>query len=79
DHPVGDWPAMIATAPAAIMRLPGIGTIAAGVAADFVIFRGRSWTELLSRPESERIVVRDGKAIKREIPDYSELDNLMTE
>jgi cytosine deaminase len=79
DHPVGDWPATIATAPAAIMRLPGIGTIAPGGAADFVIFRGRSWTELLSRPESERIVVRDGKAIRREIPDYSELDDLMTE
>ena len=43
------------------------GTLAAGGAADFVIFKGRSWTELLSRPESDRIVVRDGRAIDREL------------
>ena len=45
------------------MRLDGAGTLAAGGPADFVIFKGRSWTELLSRPESDRIVVRDGRAI----------------
>jgi cytosine deaminase len=42
-----------------------------------VIFKGRSWTELLSRPESDRIVVRGGRAIDRVIPDYAELDDLM--
>ena len=42
-----------------------------------MIFSGRSWTELLSRPESDRIVVRDGKAIERDLPDYAELDDLM--
>ncbi len=79
DHPVGDWPRTVAATPAEIMRLPGAGTIAEGGAADFVIFRGRNWTELLSRPESDRILVRDGRAVPREVPDYAELDDLMVE
>ena len=41
-----------------------------------VVFRGRSWTELLSRPESDRIVIRDGTSIARRLPDYAELDDL---
>ncbi|TIQ81094.1 cytosine deaminase [Mesorhizobium sp.] len=77
DHPVGDWPQAVTSTPAQVMRLDGFGTLAAGGAADFVVFRGRSWTELLSRPESDRIVVRDGRAIERQLPDYAELDDLM--
>lgn len=77
DHPVGDWPRAASATPAAIMRLDGVGTLQAGGPADFVIFRGRSWTELLSRPESDRIVVRNGRPIVRDVPDYAELDDLM--
>ncbi len=77
DHPVADWPKSVAATPGEIMRLDGAGSLAAGSPADFIIFKGRSWTELLSRPESDRIVIRDGKAIVREIPDYAELDDLM--
>jgi cytosine/creatinine deaminase len=79
DHPVGDWPKTVTSAPADIMRLHGAGNLSVGGPADFVIFRGRSWTELLSRPESDRIVVRDGKEIARDMPDYAELDDLMVE
>lgn len=77
DHPVGDWPKAVAETPGDIMRLQSAGTLAAGGTADFVIFRGRSWTELLSRPEADRIVVRNGRAVERALPDYSELDELM--
>jgi len=77
DHPFGDWPAVIATTPAKIMGLEGFGRIAPGAPADLVVFRGRSWTELLSRPESDRIVLRDGRAIDAALPDYAELDDLM--
>ncbi|MER8407335.1 cytosine deaminase [Mesorhizobium sp. M0185] len=79
DHPVADWPQAVTATPAKVMRLDGFGTLAAGGPADFVVFRGRSWTELLSRPESDRIVVRDGQAIERQLPDYAELDDLMVE
>jgi cytosine deaminase len=77
DHPVGDWPTAVAATPAAVMRLEGAGVLAAGGAADMIVFRGRSWTELLSRPESDRIVIRAGKRIARDLPDYDELDELM--
>jgi cytosine deaminase len=77
DHPVGDWPRAVTVTPAQVMRLDSAGVLAVGGPADFVIFKGRSWTELLSRPESDRIVVRNGHAIAREIPDYAELDDLM--
>ncbi|MGX9147516.1 cytosine deaminase [Mesorhizobium sp. 128a] len=79
DHPVGDWPQAVAATPAKVMRLDGVGTLAAGGSADFIIFKGRSWTELLSRPESDRIVVRAGRAIDRQLPDYAELDELMVD
>jgi cytosine deaminase len=77
DHPVGDWPRAVAATPAEVMRLDGAGTLAAGGSADFIVFKGRNWTELLSRPESDRIVVREGRAIERQLPDYAELDELM--
>jgi cytosine/creatinine deaminase len=79
DHPVADWPQAVTATPADVMRLDGFGTLAAGGDADFIVFKGRSWTELLSRPESDRIVVRAGQAIDRQLPDYAELDELMVE
>ena len=77
DHPVADWPKTVAATPADIMRLPDVGRIVAGGGADLVVFQGRGWSELLSRPESDRLVIRDGRAIERALPDYSELDDLM--
>jgi cytosine deaminase len=77
DHPVADWPQAVAATPASVMRLDGVGTLALGGGADFIVFKGRSWTELLSRPESDRIVVRAGRPIDRQLPDYAELDELM--
>ena len=79
DHPVADWPQAVTATPAKVMRLDGFGTLAAGGDADFIVFKGRNWTELLSRPESDRIVVRAGRAIDRQLPDYAELDGLMVE
>lgn len=76
DHPVADWPAAITAAPAHIMGID-IPLIAPGHPADMILFRGRSWTELLSRPESDRIVLRGGTKIDTTLPDYTELDALM--
>ena len=77
DHPVGDWPEAITKTPAAAMGLVDTGTLKAGAPADFTLFRGRRWTELLSRPENGRIVVRGGRSIDTTPPDYAELDELM--
>ncbi|MEM1377134.1 MAG: cytosine deaminase [Pseudomonadota bacterium] len=78
DHPVADWPRALLANPAAAMGLDGTyGRIGLGDPADFLIFEGRTWTELLSRPESNRILVRNGQQVERTIPSYDELDHLM--
>jgi cytosine/creatinine deaminase len=52
-------------------------SLAPGAPADLVICRAREWSELFSRPQSDRIVLRAGRPIDRTLPDYSELDDLM--
>jgi len=75
DRPVDPWPAAIARTPARAMGLD-IGVIAPGRPADLIICEGRSFDELLSRPQSRRIVLRAGKPIDTTPPDYQELDHL---
>ena len=77
DHTGPDWPLAVTATPAAACGLQAPG-LAPGAPADLVIFRARSWTELLSRPQSDRIVLRAGRQIDRTLPDYAELDDLMT-
>ncbi|MCX5480776.1 cytosine deaminase [Kaistia geumhonensis] len=76
DHPVDLAPEVVTTLPAMQLRRPDVGRLAIGGPADLVLFRARSWTELLSRPQSDRTVLRQGKAIDRTLPDYRELDHL---
>ena len=76
DHPFGDWPKVITTTPAQVMGLPEKGRIGEGLPADLVQFRARTWTELLSRPQMDRVVLRGGKRIDQTLPDYRELDSL---
>ena len=58
---------------------PRLVAVAAGRApADLVICRARSWTELMARTQSDRIVIRQGQQIDRTLPDFSELDHLMS-
>ena len=76
DHPIAESPRTVARAPAEIMRRAASGVIAEGGPADLVLFRARTWTELLARPQSDRTVLRAGKPIDRTLPDYRELDDL---
>ena len=77
DHPIDDWPAAVTSEAANILGRPEFGTIAPGQTADLVLFNARNWTELLSRPQSDRTVLRSGKPIDRTLPDYREIDDLM--
>lgn len=77
DRPYGDWPQAVTVTPARIMGLTEIGLIRVGAAADLVLFKGRWYSELLSRSQQDRVVVRQGEAIDRTLPDYRELDDLM--
>lgn len=76
DVPVGDAPALVTRTPARIMGLEGRGRIAPGALADLVLFRARFWSELLSRPQSDRTVLRAGHRLEARPPDYRELDGL---
>ncbi|WP_448151420.1 cytosine deaminase [Labrys miyagiensis] len=78
DHPFGDWPAAITATPASVMGVDA-GRLRVGGSADFVLFKARSWTELLSRPQSDRVVVRKGRVIDTTLPDYEELDGVLAE
>ena len=75
DSPVGDWPLAAGAAPADCMRLPH-GRLVAGAGADMVLFAARDWSEWLSRPQSDRVVVRGGRPTDTTLPDYRELDEL---
>jgi cytosine deaminase len=77
DRPVGGWPAAVTRTPCDVMGLPHRGRIAAGAPADLVVFNARGYSELLSRPQSDRVVLRDGRKIDTTLPDYRELDPLM--
>jgi cytosine deaminase len=77
DHPVGDWPRAVTATPAEVLGRPEFGRLVVGGGADLVLLRARSWTELLSRPQADRIVIRAGRAIDTTLPDYRELDALL--
>lgn len=77
DRPVGSWPTAVTRTPAAIMGLGSRGQLAVGAPADLVLFNARSYSELLSRPQSDRIILRAGTPIDTAPPDYRELDHLM--
>ncbi len=73
DAPHADWIDIITQAPAKVMGI-NAGALKAGAAADFVILRARTYTELLARSQADRVVLRGGKPIDRTMPDYRELD-----
>lgn len=77
DHPLDDAAELVTRVPADILNEPEFGRIAKGCVADLVIFNARTWSEFLSRPQADRIVMRNGMGIDRRLPDYRELDPLM--
>ena len=77
DHPFGNWAASVTATPAAACGFIGKGRIAVGASADLVLFRARSMTELLARPQSDRTVLRNGKPIDTTLPDFREMDAIV--
>jgi cytosine deaminase len=52
-------------------------SLRAGQPADFILFSARNFSELLARPQSDRIVVRAGRPSAAQPPDFSELDEIL--
>ncbi len=77
DTPYGNWIDSVTKIPAQTMNLSDTGKIEPGLSADLIIFKARYFSELLSRPQSDRLVLRNGKQIDTTLPDYSELDHLL--
>ena len=76
DRPVGAWPASVTRTPADVVGTAPLGRIKPEAPADLILFNARSYSELLSRPQADRAVLRRGKSIDRAPPDYRELDSL---
>ncbi|SCK34132.1 cytosine deaminase [Variovorax sp. HW608] len=76
DHPLGDWIRAATETPAAIMGIDR-GVLKAGARADFLVLKARNYSEMLSRTQFDRTVVRSGRAIDTTLPDYRLLDDLM--
>nr|WP_250811014.1 cytosine deaminase [Neorhizobium tomejilense] len=77
DHPLDTSARVVTSTPAEILGRPDIGVIAEGGPADLVLFSARRWSEFLSRPQADRIVMRNGMGIDRRLPDYRDLDPIL--
>jgi len=75
DAPFADWAPAVFTRPALALGPEG-GVIGVGAPADLVVTEARNFTELFSRPQSNRLVIRAGVGIESEPPDYRDLDSL---
>lgn len=77
DHPYGEWAGAITQVPARTMGLTDCGMIDVGRTADLVLTRARYFDELVSRPQTDRIVLRAGRRIDQSLPDYADLDSVL--
>jgi cytosine deaminase len=77
EYPLDLWPAAVTRTPADTMGLDRCGRIGVGLSADLVLFHARGYSELLVRPQADRVVLRAGKPIDTQLPDFRELDDLL--
>ncbi len=75
DHADPDWVQSFSATPAQVCGFAS-ADLTQGSPADLVICNARNWNELFARPQSDRVVLRDGIAIDRTLPSYAELDPL---
>jgi cytosine deaminase len=73
DHPLTGSPALVGATPAAIGGFAGHGRITVGAPARLIAFNARTINEIISRPQSDRVVILNGEKSTARVPDYSEL------
>ena len=76
DHSALPWFEAFNATPAKVCDFAD-GSLVADNPANFVLFKARNLNEFFARPQMDRVVVRNGKQINRQLPDYAELDSLM--
>ena len=72
DYPFAAWADAVSAAPADAMGVAA-PALKAGAPADLVLTQARDFTQLFSRPQSDRTVLRAGAPIDTMPPDYAEL------
>ena len=77
DHPYGTWTASVNATPATSCGFSERGRLTVGARADLILFRARSMTELLARPQSDRVILRGGKPMDAPLPDFREMDAVL--
>ena len=60
---LADGARVVTATPAGVMGTGISGTLGQGHNFDLILFRARSWSELLSRPGGPRLVIRNGRPI----------------
>jgi cytosine deaminase len=75
DHPIDDWIVAATKTPAEIMGLSGRGKLEVGFPADLILLKARDYSEMLSRFQFDRVVLRNGRSIDTRPPDYRLLDD----
>jgi cytosine/creatinine deaminase len=75
DYPFAAWAPALFTAPALAMGMKP-SRLEAGARADMLLTRARDFTELFSRPQADRVVLREGRPLAVTPPDFAELDDL---
>ncbi|HTV35705.1 MAG TPA: cytosine deaminase [Xanthobacteraceae bacterium] len=73
DHPLAGAPALVSTIPASIGKFTDHARIATGAPARLIVLNARTINEIVCRPQSDRVVIREGKRIAAEMPEFSEL------
>jgi cytosine deaminase len=73
DHPYGDAAALVSRVPAEVMGL-NHGLLRIGGPAHLILCNARSMDELIARPQSDRIIIKNGRRLAGVLPDYDELD-----
>ena len=73
DHPFGAATALAGPLPADVMGLPASGRLQVGSQADFILMAARSMDQVIARPQSDRIVIRNGRRLDRAVPSYDDL------
>ncbi len=71
------WPSSITTVPASVLGVAEGGRIRRGGPADFQLFGARDYSELLARRQPDRLVIRGGRLIDAQLPDYRKLDRIV--
>jgi cytosine deaminase len=74
---IDKWTVSVTRNPLSTMGLTEAGLLRPGSAADLVIYRGRTFSEIFARRQGDRMVIRQGKAIDTTPPDFRSLDHLM--